>query len=97
MNANISTSINAGLAKTLLSAVSFMFVILSPTASAIWFEASGQAVITNGNKHLARQEATQEAIKQSLLFSGASVTSVQSMAQGLLQDDRFEVRSSGEV
>lgn len=97
MNANISTYINAGLAKTLLSAILFMFVILSPTASAIWFEASGQAVITNGNKQLARQEATQEAIKQALLFSGASVTSVQSMAQGLLQDDRFEVRSSGEV
>ena len=88
MNANISTSINAGLAKTLLSAVSFMFVILSPTASAIWFEASGQAVITNGNKQLARQEATQEAIKQALLYDGADVTGVQSLARGVPQDDR---------
>lgn len=83
--------------KILLSAIFVLIVGLSPTASAIWFEASGQAVISNGNKQLARQEATQEAIKQALLFSGASVTSVQNMAQGLLQDDRFEVRSSGEV
>ncbi|MCY7294559.1 flagella assembly protein FlgT [Alteromonas sp. a30] len=72
-------------------------VSFSHSASAIWFEATGQAVINNGNKPLARQEATQEAIKQALLFSGASVTSVQRMAQGLLQDDRFEVRASGEV
>ncbi|MFT5313041.1 MAG: hypothetical protein ACI8Z9_001525, partial [Paraglaciecola sp.] len=54
----------------------------------IWFEASGQAVIKNGNKEVARQRATQEAIKQALLFAGASVDSVQHMANGLLQDDR---------
>lgn len=64
---------------------------------AIWYEASGQAVIRNGNKEIARQQATQEAIQQALLFSGATVRSVQSMAQGLLKDDRFEVRAAGEV
>lgn len=66
-------------------------------ANAAWFQASGQAVIVNGDKHLARQQATQEAIKQALLFAGASVTSVQQLTNGLLQDDRFEVRASGEV
>lgn len=64
---------------------------------AAWFEATGQAIIYNGNKELARQQATQEAIRQAILFSGASVRSVQSMADGLLQDDRFEIRSAGEV
>lgn len=64
---------------------------------AVWFEASGQAVIEGGNKQVARQRATQEAIKQTLLFSGAKVSSVQQMANGLLQDDRFEIRSAGEV
>lgn len=63
----------------------------------IWFEASGQAVIKNGNKEVARQRATQEAIKQALLFAGASVDSVQHMANGLLQDDRLEIRAAGEV
>lgn len=70
---------------------------IAPKAHSIWFEANGQAQIHNGNTEVARQRATQEAIKQALLFAGASVRSVQHMANGLLQDDRFEVRASGEV
>lgn len=70
---------------------------LSTSAQAIWFEATGQAVIYNDNKQQARQQATQEAITQALMFAGASVSSVQNMANGLLQDDRFEVRATGEV
>lgn len=62
-----------------------------------WYEASGQAVIEGSDKAHARQQATQEAIKQALLFAGASVSSVQEMANGLLKDDRFEIRSAGEV
>jgi hypothetical protein len=75
----------------------FMLLAGSHSAQAIWFEASGQAVIRNGEKEVARQQATQEAIKQALLFAGASVKSVQSMANGLLADDRFEISSAGEV
>lgn len=63
----------------------------------IWFEASGQAVIENGNRQIARQQATEEAIKQALLFAGASVKSVQHMTNGLLKEDRFEIRAGGEV
>jgi hypothetical protein len=74
-----------------------MLLINSQPAMAIWFEATGQAVIHNGEKEAARQQATQEAIKQALLFSGASVKSIQSLANGLLEDDRFEIRASGEV
>ncbi len=79
------------------SLVIFVIGLFSPQALAVWFEATGQAAIHNGNKELARQRATQEAIQQALLFSGASVRSVQSMAQGLLKDDRFEIRAAGEV
>ncbi|BDX07823.1 flagella assembly protein FlgT [Planctobacterium marinum] len=64
---------------------------------AAWFEASGQAVIHNNNKELARQQATHEAIRQALLFAGASVRSVQEMTDGLLQDEHLEIRASGEV
>jgi hypothetical protein len=74
-----------------------MLLISSSPAIAIWFEATGQAIIHNGEKEAARQQATQEAIKQALLFSGASVKSIQSLANGLLEDDRFEIRASGEV
>jgi hypothetical protein len=74
-----------------------MLLVSSFPALAIWFEATGQAVIHNGEKEAARQQATQEAIKQALLFSGASVKSIQSLVNGLLEDDRFEIRASGEV
>ena len=74
-----------------------MLLVSSRPAMAIWFEATGQAVVHNGEKEAARQQATQEAIKQALLFSGASVKSIQSLANGLLEDDRFEIRASGEV
>lgn len=77
--------------------VVLVLLISSRPALAIWFEATGQAVIHNGEKEAARQQATQEAIKQALLFSGASVKSIQSLANGLLEDDRFEIRASGEV
>ncbi len=79
-----------------ITSVLILLVSSSP-AIAIWFEATGQAIIHNGEKEAARQQATQEAIKQALLFSGASVKSIQSLANGLLEDDRFEIRASGEV
>jgi hypothetical protein len=69
----------------------------SHCAMAIWFEATGQAIIHDGKKEAARNQATQEAIKQALLFSGASVKSIQTLANGLLEDDRFEIHASGEV
>nr|WP_241264216.1 flagellar assembly protein T N-terminal domain-containing protein [Bowmanella dokdonensis] len=71
--------------------------MLTGTSQATWFEASGQAVVVNGDQQQARQMATQEAIKQALLFAGARVSSVQRLANGLLQDDRLEIRASGEV
>ncbi|MFC4699963.1 flagellar assembly protein T N-terminal domain-containing protein [Glaciecola siphonariae] len=66
-------------------------------AHAAWFAASGQAVIVNGDKEAARQQATEEAIRQALLFAGASVTSVQQITNGLLLNDHLEVRAAGEV
>jgi hypothetical protein len=79
----------------------FGFVLLllsfSHSAKAAWFSATGQAAILNGDKVAAREQATEEAIKQALLFAGASVRSVQQMTNGLLMDDHLEIRSSGEV
>jgi hypothetical protein len=74
-----------------------MAVGLCANAQAAWFESTGQAAIFDGNIELARQNATQEAIKQALLFAGASVTSVQKMANGVLQNDDLTIRASGEV
>lgn len=85
------------LARLILISTTLMLLVSSRPTMAVWFEATGQAVIHNGEKEAARQQATQEAIKQALLFSGASVKSIQSLANGLLEDDRFEIRASGEV
>lgn len=72
-------------------------LVVASFANAAWFSASGQAVIVNGDKKAARIQATEEAIKQALLFAGASITSVQQMTNGLLMDERLEIRASGEV
>lgn len=72
-------------------------LLFSFASHAIWYESSGQAVIHNGNTQQARQQATQEAIKQALLFAGASISSIQHLTNGLLSADSIEIRSSGEV
>lgn len=66
-------------------------------AHAAWFEAKGQAVILNGNKEKARRDATEEALKQALLFAGASISSVQQLTNGLLESEDITISSTGEV
>tara|TARA_R110000744_G_scaffold25914_1_gene63968 strand:- start:52 stop:1212 length:1161 start_codon:yes stop_codon:yes gene_type:complete len=85
------------LGQILISLIALGLPLLSMPVNAAWFEATGQAVIVDGNKALAKKQATQEAIKQALMFAGASITSIQAVSNGLLQNDRFEIRSGGEV
>ena len=66
-------------------------------AHAVWYEATGQAVVVNGNKDAAKRAATQEALKQAMLFAGASVQSVANLANGLLKNEEMTIRSTGEV
>lgn len=70
---------------------------LPASAHAAWFEASGQAMIQGGNKQQARLRATEDAVRQAMLFAGASVNSVQQIANGLLTQDYTEIRSGGEL
>ena len=77
--------------------VALASLLFSFSSQAVWYESTGQAVIHNGNKQQARQQATQEAIKQALLFAGASISSIQHLTNGLLSDDSLEIRSAGEV
>ena len=64
---------------------------------AVWYEATGQAVVVNGNKEAAKRAATQDALKQAMLFAGASVQSVANLANGLLKNEEMTIRSTGEV
>lgn len=66
-------------------------------AHAAWYEATGQAVVVNGNKEAAKRAATQEALKQAMLFAGASVQSVTKLTNGLLKNEEMTIRSIGEV
>jgi len=66
-------------------------------SDAAWYEAKGQAVIVDGNKTAAKKNATEEALRQALLFAGASVSSVQHLTDGLLNDERLSMTASGEV
>lgn len=70
---------------------------LSVHAQAEWFDAKGRAPIVNGDKDIARNMAVQDALKHALLFTGAQVSSVTQLSNGLLSNDRFEVKSSGSV
>ena len=78
-------------------AVICLLVFFVGQANAVWYEAAGQAVIRNGDKEAARRAATQEALKQAMLFAGASVHSVAKLTNGLLKNEEMTIRSTGEV
>jgi len=72
-------------------------VLLSSNVSAQWYEATGQAQIRHCDNKSAKSRALQEAVKQTLLFSGANVASVQKISQGVLVDDYTMINSHGSV
>lgn len=80
----------------IMAAICLLFLPLGQ-AYAVWYEAKGQAVIVKGNKQKARREATEEALKQALLFAGASISSVQQLTNGLLESESITISSTGEV
>ncbi|MEG3766924.1 flagellar assembly protein T N-terminal domain-containing protein [Alteromonas sp. 14N.309.X.WAT.G.H12] len=84
-----------GLVKNL--SVLLLGLLLSWQTSAAWFEAQGQALIAQGDRSSAKKRATEEAIRQALMFAGASVQSVQTLTNGLLQEDSFKISAAGEV
>ena len=85
-------------AKNVFFMALFCLALLSTRQSyAAWYEAKGQAVIVNGNKEKARRDAIEEALKQALLFAGASISSVQQLTNGLLESEDITISSSGEV
>ncbi|WP_032094367.1 MULTISPECIES: flagellar assembly protein T N-terminal domain-containing protein [unclassified Alteromonas] len=74
-----------------------LIALFGGQSHAMWYEAKGRAIILNGDKETAKREAIEEALKQAMLFSGASIKSVQQLTNGLLENEEMTIRSTGEV
>ncbi len=79
---------------TLVFIVSFS---CSFSASSQWYETQGHARTNDISVELARTKAMENALKKALLVSGASVSSVQQVVNGLLTQDQISIRASGSV
>ncbi|WP_411991666.1 flagellar assembly protein T N-terminal domain-containing protein [Agarivorans sp. DSG3-1] len=75
----------------------YIGMLISLSTHAVWYEAKGQATIVNNDMEQAKSVATQDAVKQLLLYSGASVTSVSQVNGGRLTLDQIEVVSKGSL
>ena len=62
-----------------------------------WYETQGYARTDETSIEIARTKAMENALKKALLVSGASVTSVQQVVNGLLTQDQISIRASGSV
>ena len=72
-------------------------LLCSFSVSSQWYEAQGHARIDDSSIEIARTKAMENALKKALLVSGASVSSVQQVVNGLLTQDQISIRASGSV
>ncbi len=72
-------------------------LLCSFSVSGQWYETQGHARTNDTNIELARTKAIENALKKALLVSGASVSSVQQVVNGLLTQDKINIRASGSV
>ncbi|WP_019026977.1 flagella assembly protein FlgT [Colwellia piezophila] len=78
----------------LLVIISFL---CSFSANSQWYETQGHARTNGISVEVARSQAMENALKKALLVSGASVSSVQQVVNGLLTQDEISIRASGSV
>ncbi len=83
-----------------LSALSWSLLassLFSAYSMADWYEATGQAVLRAGDTATARTLATEDAVRKALLYSGASIRTVQQVTDGLLTQESMFLQTQGEV
>ena len=66
-------------------------------AQAAWFEAQGQAPIIKGDIEQARANGVKDAVRQALLYAGASVKSLQQLNDGVIASEQLFLASEGEI
>ncbi len=74
-----------------------LFLAILPMAHSTWFQAQGNAPVVAGDKDTARQNAAKDALRQIILKSGASFSSLQTLDQGILIKDKFIMRAHGDI
>jgi hypothetical protein len=74
-----------------------LMMFVSFSSQAVWYESTGEAKIRNGNIEQARLMATEDAIQQALLFSGAQVSSLQQVVNGIWQAPTTQIYSHGAI
>ena len=83
--------------QTLIKRFIFISLLGSFSAHSQWYETQGHARTDAISIELARTKAIENALKKALLVSGASVSSVQQVVNGLLTQDQISIRASGSV
>jgi len=83
--------------KVITHLVIIISILCSFSASCQWYETQGHARIDESSVEIARTKAMENALKKALLVSGASVSSVQQVVNGLLTQDQISIRASGSV
>ncbi|KGJ96977.1 flagella assembly protein FlgT [Colwellia psychrerythraea] len=81
----------------LIIQLSLFSFLCSFSANSQWYETQGHARTNDTSVELARTKAMENALKKALLVSGASVSSVQQVVNGLLTQDQISIRASGSV
>ncbi|WP_024873239.1 flagella assembly protein FlgT [Tolumonas lignilytica] len=74
-----------------------LLCIISLPLQAAWYKTIGSAAIINNDEEYARQQAIQDALRQAMLKAGASVSSIESLSNGALTRDDFQIRANSEV
>ena len=92
-----STSMNTFLSSLFAGVTSAALLTFSASTYAQWFESTGHAQIQNGDISSAKSAAIKDAITQALVFSGARVSSVQTLVDGVLTQDQLKISSHGEI
>ncbi len=80
-----------------ISIIICLLVTTSFSASAQWYETQGHARTDTHNLEVARTKAMENALKKALLVAGADVSSVQRVVNGLLTQDKIDIRATGSV
>ncbi|MFY8272942.1 flagellar assembly protein T N-terminal domain-containing protein [Pseudoalteromonas sp. SSDWG2] len=80
---------------TFITATLLAFMTLPTHAQ--WLEATGRAVLADQSTEQARAQAVSDAIKQALQYSGLSLSSVQTLTNGVLTEDHLSLQSQGAI